>query len=173
MKLLLIGMMGVGKSTVGRLVADRLGWAFSDSDAEVQRMTGRSVPDILREDGEQTFRAAEATVLGDALKQAGNAVVAVAGGAVLDPANRALLKGSGTVVWLRAEVVTLSDRVGDGAGRPLLDGGPQEALARLTDVRRPYYEELADVIVDVDELDSGRVADRILDAVRNMPLADT
>ena len=77
-------------------------------------------------------------------------VVSVAGGAVLDPANRALMRRSGTVVWLRADPSTLVGRVGDGSGRPLLYGGPAAELARLEAVRRPFYAEVADAAVDVD-----------------------
>jgi shikimate kinase len=85
----------------------------------------------------------------------------VAGGAVLDPANRALLRASGTVVWLRSRPSTLAARVGDGAGRPLLGDDPASALERLWEVRRPLYEELAETVVDVDESNPGEVAERL------------
>ena len=85
-------------------------------------------------------------------------VVSVAGGAVLDPDNRRLIRRSGTVVWLRAEVETLADRVGDGAGRPLLDGDTEQALAELDAVRRLLYAELADAVVDVDDKTPEQVA---------------
>lgn len=156
-------MMGSGKTTVGRLVAGRLGWPYFDSDAEVQEATGRSVPEIFATEGEAAFRAAEAEALARALETE-PAVVAVAGGAVLDPGNRARIEDGGTVVWLRAEVATLAARVGDGAGRPLLEPDPPAALAALDAVRRPVYAELADVVVDVDRLTPDEVAAAVLEA---------
>jgi shikimate kinase len=156
-------MMGSGKTTVGHLVAGRLGWPYFDSDAEVQEATGRTVPEIFATEGEAAFRAAEAAALARAL-EAEPAVVAVAGGAVLDPGNRRRIHDGGTVVWLRAEVATLAQRVGDGAGRPLLEPDPPAALAALDAVRRPVYTELADVVVDVDRLTPDEVAAAVLEA---------
>ncbi|MGH9093097.1 MAG: shikimate kinase, partial [Acidimicrobiales bacterium] len=111
-RLLLVGMMGAGKTTVGRLLADRLGCAYLDSDAQVEAATGRTVPDLFETVGEPAFREAEAAALREALAGDRPVVVSVAGGAVLDPANRDLLRRSGTVVWLRAHPATLAARVG-------------------------------------------------------------
>jgi shikimate kinase len=155
-RLLLVGMMGSGKTTVGRLAAERLGWPHLDSDAEVEEATGKTVPEIFAEQGEPAFRAAETEALRRALDVA-PVVVSVAGGAVLDAANRRMLHDAGTVVWLRAEVATLAGRVGDGHGRPLLDDDPRRALGELDAVRRPLYEEVADTVVDVD----GRTPEQI------------
>jgi shikimate kinase len=165
LRVLLVGMMGAGKTTTGRLVAERLGCPYLDSDEEVQRMTGHSVPELLRSEGEAAFRTAETAALDDALERNRQVVVSVAGGAVLDPYNRQLIKRSGIVVWLRASVATLCARVGDGAGRPLLDEGPPAALARLAAVRRPYYEDVADAVVDVDGLSPEDVAEKVLGLV--------
>jgi shikimate kinase len=143
-------MMGSGKTTVGHLAAQRLGWPHLDSDAEVEEATGRSVPEIFATDGEPAFRAAESAALVRALGIE-PVVVSVAGGAVLDAENRRLIASSGTVVWLRADVATLAARVGDGAGRPLLDGDTERALAELDAVRRLLYATLADEVVDVDD----------------------
>lgn len=164
-RLLLVGMMGAGKTTVGRLVAARLGWDYFDSDEEVERATGRTVPEILSADGEAAFRKAESAALADAVATSPPAVVSVAGGAVLDAANRALLERSGTVVWLRADPSTLAERVGDGTGRPLLGDDPREAIVRLDRVRRPLYAEVADVVVDVDGVEPAVVADRVIGAL--------
>lgn len=160
-RVLLIGMMGAGKTTTGRLVAQRLGWPYLDSDDEVEARTGRTVAEIWRAEGEPAFREEESRVLEEACSSAGPAVVSVAGGAVLDPANRALIRGAGLVVWLRADVATLAGRVGSGAGRPLLDGSPEAALRRLCRERAPLYEQLADLVLDVDHLSPPQVADRI------------
>lgn len=161
-RLVLIGMMGAGKTTVGRAVAERLGWRYLDSDEQVQETTGLTVPAIFVEQGEAAFRAEEARALAEALSSEGSMVVSVAGGAVLDPGNRLLLSEAGTVVWLRAPVTTLSARVGAGAGRPLLGDDPATALARLYDQRRPLYEELADIVVDVEDLTPEEVVEEIL-----------
>jgi shikimate kinase len=163
--ILLVGMMGAGKTTTGRLVADRLGWGYRDSDADVEAMTGLTVPELFARDGEAAFRQAEATVLAVACGDQRPLVISVAGGAVLDPANRALIRRSGTVVWLRARPETLGARVGDGEGRPLLGENPAEAMRRLLAERAPFYAELADLVIDVDGLDATEVAERILAAV--------
>ena len=89
-------------------------------------------------------------------------MVAVAGGAVLDPANRARIRSAGLVVWLRAEPAVLAARVGAGAGRPLLEGGPAAALRRLSASRAPIYAELADLVFDVDRLSPPEVVDQIV-----------
>ena len=162
--ILLVGMMGAGKTTTGRLVADRLGWGYRDSDADVEAMTGLTVPELFEREGEPAFRTAEATVLRKACADPHPLVVSVAGGAVLDPANRALIARSGTVVWLRARPETLGSRVGNGAGRPLLGDDPTDAMRRLLAERAPFYEELADFVIDVDNLDATAVAERILAA---------
>jgi shikimate kinase len=160
--ILLVGMMGAGKTTTGHLVADRLGWGYRDSDADVEAMTGLTVPELFERDGEAAFRKAEATVLAESCASSSPLVIAVAGGAVLDPANRALIARSGTVVWLRARPETLGARVGDGAGRPLLGDDPTEAMRRLLGTRAPFYTELADLVIDVDDLTPSDVAERIL-----------
>lgn len=162
-KLFLVGMMGAGKTTVGDALAQRLGWSHLDSDAQVEANTGRTVPEIFAADGEAAFRREEARALAEAASLPRPAVVSVAGGAVLDPANRELLGRSGPVVWLRADPSTLAARVGSGAGRPLLDGDPAGNLRALYEARRPLYESIADLTVDVDDLEPDSVVDRIAD----------
>ncbi len=164
-RILLVGMMGAGKTTTGQLLARRLGWRYRDSDADVEAATGLTVPDLFSRDGEPAFREAEAVVLAGACADAAPSVVSVAGGAVLSPDNRRLIKESGTVVWLRAKPETLARRVGDGAGRPLLGDDPAEAMVRLNDVRAPLYAEVADLVIDVDDKSPKAVAALILEAV--------
>ncbi|HEY3701658.1 MAG TPA: shikimate kinase [Acidimicrobiales bacterium] len=161
----IVGMMGSGKTTVGRLLAERLGWRHLDSDEQVGRDTGQTVPEIFAQLGEPAFRAAEASALAAAAVADTPTVVSVAGGAVLDPDNRHVLRRGGVIVWLRARVETLAQRVGDGAGRPLLGDDPAGALGRLYAERRPVYQELAQVVVDVDGVDAQTVAERVLAAL--------
>lgn len=163
-RILLVGMMGAGKTTTGELVARRLGWDYRDSDADVEALTGRTVPELFARDGEAAFRKAEAKVLADACMRERPEVISVAGGAVLNEDNRKLIRESGTVVWLRADPQRLAERVGDGTGRPLLDDDPGAALARLAVERAPYYAEVADAVIDVDDLTVEEVADRVLAA---------
>ena len=147
--LVLVGMMGSGKTTVGRRVAARLGRRLRDSDAEVEARTGRTVREIFETDGEPAFRAEEARALAEALDDPEPAVVAAAGGVVLDPANRDRLRARGTVVWLDASPEDLARRVGSRNHRPLLGDDPLAALRRLDRERRALYEEVADYVVPV------------------------
>jgi shikimate kinase len=164
-RILLVGMMGSGKSTVGRMLAGRLGWAYRDSDADVEAATGRTVPEIFANDGEPAFRRAEAEVLGRACTDSTPVVVSAAGGSVLNADNRRLLARSGFVVWLRARPETNAHRVGDGAGRPLLGDDPAEAMTRLYKERAPLYQQVADLVIDVDRLAPKEVVARILAVV--------
>jgi shikimate kinase len=161
-RVVLVGMMGAGKTTVGRRLADRLGWDYLDSDEQVAAATGQTVPEIFAHEGEAAFRAVEARVLATALTGERPVVVSAAGGVVLSEANRALLTSSGTVVWLRADPALLARRVGAGEGRPLLDEDPPAVLARLAAERRDLYAAVAAVTVDVDDLSPAEVVKRIL-----------
>ena len=166
--LLLVGTMGAGKSTVGRLVADRLGWVHVDTDHEVERRAGMSVSEVFARRGEPAFRRLESDVLAAVLRRPGPSVVSVGGGAVLDPDNRAALAAGGTVVWLRARPDTLADRVGTGGDRPLLGGdvaGAGPALVRIDGERRPLYQAVADEVIDVDDLEPDAVAGLVLAAL--------
>ena len=159
-------MMGSGKTTVGRLVAAKLGWAHLDSDEQVCARTGRTVREIFETDGEAAFRSEESKALADAATTTPptQAVVSVAGGAVLDAQNRLLLDETGPVVWLQAPPDVLAGRVHAGVDhRPLLGDDPEAALERLDDQRRPLYTELADLVVDVSERNPSQVADEIVD----------
>jgi shikimate kinase len=164
----LVGMMGAGKSTVASVVARWLGWSRVDTDAVVEQRAGSSVAEIFARDGEEAFRAAESAAIAELRHIGRPVVVSVGGGAVLREANRRALRAAGTVVWLRASPATLAGRVGDGGGRPVLAGsglGAGEALEKLVRERRPYYEEVADVVVDVDEISSEEAARLVMKAL--------
>jgi shikimate kinase len=161
--LVLVGMMGTGKSTVGRIVAERLGVAFHDTDDLVEQRAGRSVRELFREEGEDAFRRLETEVLVDALAAEEPAVVAAAGGVVLRPENRAALAAADArVVWLCAEPETLLERVRNGMHRPLLDDDPEGTLRRMHADREPLYREVADAIVSVDHRSIHEVVEAVL-----------
>lgn len=147
----LIGMMGSGKSTVGKALAERLGLPMWDSDEEVESACGMSVRELWQAEGEAALRAAESAVV-QRLAANAEGVVATGGGVVLDPANVAAMQQSGTVVWLRAEPEALATRI-SGNARPLLDGVDVVGrLAEILDARREIYSGAADITVDTEQL---------------------
>jgi shikimate kinase len=159
----LVGMMGAGKSSVGRRVAARLVWPFSDSDAVVELRYGRTVAAIWRDDGEEAFRVMETDALREALEDPTPSVIAAAGGTVLDAKNRkAMQEADAVVIWLRADPDTLAGRVRHGDHRPLLDDDAATTLRRLNDERVELYTEVADAVIDVDDLDLDEAVARVL-----------
>ncbi len=159
-------MMGAGKTTVGQALAARRGWEFVDSDAQVEARAGRTVGEIWRADGEPGFRALESQALAEALGAAKPTVIAAAGGTVLDADNRAVLRDHWPVVWLRADPATLADRLGEGSGRPLLSTDPPGALKALAVEREPRYTEVADIVIEVDQLQPPEVVEAVEAALR-------
>lgn len=161
--LVFVGLMGVGKSTVARVVADRLGRRVFDSDAIIESRQGRTVREIFASDGEDAFRVLETEVLLEALASPEPLVIAGAGGVVLSQTNRDALKASGAkVVWLCADPASLVDRVKGGAHRPLLDEDPGGTLQRMFRDREALYREVADAIVLVDNRSVSEVVEAVL-----------
>lgn len=152
----LVGPPGSGKSTVGRLLAERLGVPFRDTDADIVQRTGQSIPDLFIEHGEEYFRELECEAVAAAVAEH-DGVLALGGGAVLAERTRALLADQ-RVVFLSVGVSQAVSRVGIGAGRPLLAMNPRQTMRVLMDQRRPLYTEVSDIVVETDELTADRVA---------------
>jgi shikimate kinase len=159
----LVGLMGTGKTTVGRILADRLGRPLCDSDAMVEARTGRTVRQIWETDGEPAYRIEETAVLREALASATPNVIAAAGGVVLREENRRALQGAdAAVVWLRGDPEVLVARAVTGEHRPLLDRDPRARLREMAEVREALYREVADIEVDVSTQPADAVAATIL-----------
>ena len=146
----LVGLSGSGKSSVGRRVAALLARPFRDADDEIERRTGRTVREIFAADGEPAFREIEADVMSELLSSDESSVIAAGGGAVVTESTRKLLLEPDVfVVWLVASPQFLASRTKKKAHRPLLDDDPAAALERLLEERSAWYEEVADATVDV------------------------
>ena len=157
----LVGLMGAGKTSVGRVLAKRLHKSFYDSDQEIERATGVKIPMIFEIEGEAGFRAREARILADLVRRK-NIVLATGGGAVLFEENRRLLTEHGTVIYLHAAVCNLWERTRHDKNRPLLQAG--DAMAKLQALfaeRDPLYREIADVIIDTGSQSVGNLAHKV------------
>ncbi len=159
-RVVLVGPPGAGKSTVGTLVAASLGLPFRDTDADVEAVAGKPIPEIFIDDGEDAFRALEREAVATALSTF-DGVLALGGGAILAPATRELLSGH-TVVYLSVELSDAVARVGLAAGRPLLTVNPRATLKYLLDQRRPLYQEVATLTVATDGRDPADIAAEIV-----------
>ncbi|MFF1450796.1 shikimate kinase [Streptomyces sp. NPDC058274] len=155
--------MGVGKSTVGALVAERLGRAYRDTDDDIVAEQGRTIADIFLDDGEPVFRAVEKQAVRRALAEH-DGVLALGGGAILDDETRALLSGH-RVVYLSMDVEEAVQRTGLNVARPLLAVNPRRQWRELMEARRPLYTEVADAVVATDGRTPEEVAQAILDAL--------
>ncbi len=163
--IVLVGMMGAGKTSVGALLAERLHRPFFDVDAWIENEEGVSIATLFQTRGEAAFRELEANVLASFLANPVASVLSVGGGAVTHDGNRRAMAQK-RVVWLRATHPTITSRVGDGSDRPLLAGKDIPAeLARLSAERLPMYAEVADVVVDVDDQTLDDVVDRVVAAL--------
>ncbi len=160
----LVGMMGAGKTTVGRRLAAALNLPFHDADAEIEQAAGMSVADLFARHGEESFRRGEAQVI-ERLLSGPPLVLATGGGALIDAGTRALVKERAISVWIRADVDTLVKRATKRATRPLLkNGDPKEIIARLLEARTPYYAA-SDIAIDSNVGSHARTVATIIEAL--------
>lgn len=167
----LVGMMGVGKSTVGRRLAQRLGCGFVDADTAIEEAAGCTISEFFARHGEAEFRAGERRVIQRLLEGAPK-VLATGGGAFMDAETRRCVREHGVSIWLRADIDVLLRRVGRRGNRPLLaQGDPREILEKLLAARNPVYAE-ADFAVDSDDGPHEAVVERIVSELRQRGLLE-
>ena len=171
MNVFLIGPMGAGKSTIGRLLSQELGLEFHDSDREIETRSGTNIPWIFDVEGEEGFRQREETAI-DELSQLDNIVLATGGGAVLREANRRHLQSRGTVVYLQTSIEQQLERTAKDRNRPLLQTeNPRAVLEQLIEQRDPLYRDCCDLLIRTDRRHPrGVVSDIIRFLKRQQPL---
>ena len=163
LNLILIGPMGAGKSTIGRLLAKELRLPFKDSDKEIEQRTGADIPWIFDVEGEQGFREREQAIISE-LCELDGVVIATGGGAVLRQANRDSLKAGGQVVYLYTSIEQQLGRTSRDRNRPLLQtADPEKVLVDLMAIRDPLYREIADIVIETDERPPRMVVHEILE----------
>jgi shikimate kinase len=162
--IVMVGMMGAGKSAIGRRLAQRLGLPFVDADTEIERAAGCSIAEIFERHGEASFRDGERRVIARLL-EGPIGVLATGGGAFMDPETRARIRSRAITVWLKADLDTLVERVSRRGQRPLLrNGDPREILARLLETRGPIYAE-ADIMVETGNSPASTTVERVVEAL--------
>lgn len=167
----LVGMMGAGKTTIGRALAQRLRRPFVDTDRVLVERTGVPIATIFEIEGEPGFRRRESALLAEMAREPGR-VVATGGGIVLDPANREVMRTHGTVLYLRARLDSLWERVRHDTTRPLLaTEQPREKLAQLMEERDPLYRDAAHLIVDTGPQSAASLVGRIVTALESRDTA--
>ena len=167
--LILVGPMGAGKSTIGRLLAKELKLQFKDTDKEIEQRTGADIPWIFDVEGEQGFREREQSMVVE-LCELDGVVIATGGGVVLRPENRQALRDGGRVVYLHASVEQQLERTSRDRNRPLLrNAEPGKVLRNLMEIRDPLYREIADIIIETDERPPRLVVQEIIDRLKALP----
>jgi shikimate kinase len=166
--LVLVGLMGCGKSSIGKRLASRLGLHFIDADEEIERVAHKSISEIFTDHGEAFFRDREAKVIARLLAN-GPQVLATGGGAFITPETRAKIREDGLSIWLRAELPVLMRRVGKRESRPLLKGGdPEQIMKNLMVARYPIYAE-ADLTVESRDTPHDTIVSEIITALARLP----
>jgi len=163
----LVGPMGAGKSSIGRQLAQMLGFDFLDTDHEIENRTGANIPWIFDMEGEEGFRQREEAII-DQLSKEANIVLATGGGGILREQNRARLAERGLVVYLKVSLEQQLKRTAKDKNRPLLQTkDPRAVLEQLIKVRGPLYEEIADIVVDTNSRSVREVAKEIVDCMKS------
>lgn len=164
----LIGPMGAGKSTIGRLLSAEIGLIFKDSDREIEHRTGADIPWIFDVEGERGFRLRETAAI-DELTQEENLLLATGGGAVMREENRRFLKGRGIVVYLKTSIEQQLERTSKDKGRPLLQNdNPRAILEKLFAEREPVYLEVADIVINTNERNPKSVVQEIVSSIESL-----
>ena len=164
----LVGPMGVGKTTIGRVLAELLGLEFFDSDREIEASTGADIPWIFDVEGESGFRVREARMV-DQLSKRKSIVLATGGGAVLAEENRQCLKKRGVVVYLRASIKQQIERTSRDKNRPLLQTpDPEKKIRELMNIRDPLYRDVADIVVDTNRRNPRAVSQDIVRRLQDL-----
>ena len=165
-RIILIGPMGSGKTTVGQLIADSLQVPFRDTDHVIEERSGKTISEIFLDEGEESFRALEKKVLRDELLS-DNTVLALGGGAPISiDAQSALRAIASPVIYLDVSLSTVAPRIGFNRDRPLLLHNPRGQWQTLMEARRPIYESIADIVIDVNDKSESEVVDQILEALK-------
>ena len=167
--ILLVGMMGSGKSTIGRLLAQATGWPYVDNDELVRRSHGTTARRILAERGEGPMRAAESEALALGGRTPAPALIGVAAGTILEASDRARLRDGGVVVWLRADADVLESRAMGAEHRPFIDAAGGSWISQAVEEREPLYASVADVVVDTGRQEAEASAKAVLEALSRMP----
>jgi len=161
-RIFLVGPMGAGKSTIGRMLAKRLNLEFKDSDHEIENRTGADIPWIFDVEGEEGFRQREQKII-EELTNSSGMVLATGGGAILKPENREALRLRGSVIYLKLSVDQQAARTAKDRNRPLLQtGNPRQILENIFKIRDPLYREVADLVVNTDNKTAKAVTDQIV-----------
>jgi shikimate kinase len=162
--IVMVGLMGAGKTSIGRRLAQRLGLPFVDADHEIESAAGCTIEEIFERYGEAAFRDGERKIIQRLLERPPH-VLATGGGAFMDPETRARIKAAGISVWLKADLDVLVRRVSRRSNRPLLKrGDPREVLAKLMELRYPVYAE-ADVCIDSLDAPAETTVERVIEAI--------
>jgi shikimate kinase len=166
---LLVGLMGSGKTTIGHLLADRTGWPYHDNDELVSLAYGQNARQLLATAGEGVLRQAEAEALVAAVELPAPCICGVAAGTVIEPRNRQLMRDGGVVVWLTADPAVLAHRAVGAEHRPWLEEEAEAWLREVADEREALYREVASLTVNSDDLNEQQVADRVMDFLADRP----
>jgi len=167
--LILVGPMGAGKSTIGRLLAKEVRYLFKDSDKEIEQRTGADIPWIFDVEGEQGFREREQAMIAELCAEDG-LVLATGGGVVMRPENRQAIRQGGRVIYLHTSVEQQLERTSRDRNRPLLrTANPERVLTELMAIRDPLYREVADIIIETDERPPRLVVQEILAQLQSLP----